>query len=153
MRTPPTTGEMPGVVKGGCHETRMVQRGPLDRASERRLRSCAGGRRIRQVAERAVADMRLLSEFKTVSTVIELTPEQFQFVPALYVALPPVSRTLPPGDKAVMANSGDAVMLALVADDQACARFSRRTSSGRRSFRSAWAKLATSERRPLTISP
>ena len=114
---------MAGVVKGGCHETRMVQRGPLDRASERRLRSCAGGRRIRQVAERAVADMRLLSEFKTVSTVIELTPEQFQFVPALYVALPPVSRTLPPGDKAVMANSGDAVMLALVADGQACARF------------------------------
>ena len=64
-----------------------------------------------------------VSEFKTVSTVIELTPEQFQFVRALYVALPPVSRTLPPGDKAVMANSGDAVMLALVADGQACARF------------------------------
>ena len=42
---------------------------------------------------------------------------------ALYVALPPVSRTLPPGDKAIMANSGDAVMLALVADGQACARF------------------------------
>src|SRR6516165_11582631 len=58
MRTPPTTGEMAGVVKGGCHETRIAQRGPLDRASERRLRSCAGGRRIRQVAERAVADMR-----------------------------------------------------------------------------------------------
>ena len=67
--------------------------------------------------------MRLLSEFKTVSTVIELTPEQFQFVRALYVALPPLSRTLPPGDKAVMASSGDAVMLALVADGQACARF------------------------------
>ena len=59
-----------------------------------------------------------VSEFKTVSTVIELTPEQFQFVRALYVALPPVLRTLPPGDKAVMANSGDAVMLALVADGQ-----------------------------------
>ena len=64
-----------------------------------------------------------VSEFKTVSTVIELTPEQFQFVRALYVALPPVSRTLPPGDKAIMANSGDAVMLALVADARACARF------------------------------
>jgi len=64
-----------------------------------------------------------VSEFKTVSTVIELTPEQFQFVRVLYVALPPLSRTLPPGDKAVMANSGDAVMLALVADGQACARF------------------------------
>jgi hypothetical protein len=34
-----------------------------------------------------------VSEFKTVSTVIELTPEQFEFVRALYVALPPVSRT------------------------------------------------------------
>ena len=64
-----------------------------------------------------------VSEFKSVSTVIELTPEQFQFVRALYVALPPVSRTLPPGDKAIMANSGDAVMLALVADGRACARF------------------------------
>jgi hypothetical protein len=64
-----------------------------------------------------------VSEFKTVSTVIELTPEQFQFVRALYVALLPVLRTLQPGDKAVMANSGDAVMLALVADGQACARF------------------------------
>jgi hypothetical protein len=64
-----------------------------------------------------------VSEFKAVSTVIELTPEQFQFVRALYVALPPVSRTLPPGDHAVMANSGDAVMLALVADGQTCARF------------------------------
>ena len=48
MQTPPTTGEMAGVVKGGCHETRMVQRGPLDRASERRLRSCARGQRIRE---------------------------------------------------------------------------------------------------------
>ena len=123
MRTPPTTGEMAGVAKGGCHETRMVQRGPLDRASERCLRSCAGRRRIRQVAERLSPTLVPVSEFKTVSTVIELTPEQFQFARALYVALPPVSRTLPPGDKAVMANSGDAVMLALVADGQACTRF------------------------------
>jgi hypothetical protein len=64
-----------------------------------------------------------VSDFKSVSTVIELTAEQFQFVRALYVALPPVSRTLPPGDHAVMAKSGDAVMLALVDDGQACARF------------------------------
>ena len=61
--------------------------------------------------------------FKSVSTVQELNPQQFQFVRALFVALPPVSRTLPPGDHAVMARSGDAVMLALVADGQACARF------------------------------
>ena len=64
-----------------------------------------------------------VTAFKSVSTVTELTPEQFQFVRALYVALPPVSRALPPGDRAVMASSGDAVMLALVADGQACARF------------------------------
>ena len=64
-----------------------------------------------------------VSEFKTVSTVIELTPEQFQCVRALFVALPPVSRILPPGDKAIMTKSGDAVMLALVADGRSCARF------------------------------
>ena len=51
------------------------------------------------------------------------TAEQFEFVRALYVAPPPVSRTLPPGDHAVMASSGDAIMLALVADGQACGRF------------------------------
>src|SRR5208337_145304 len=64
-----------------------------------------------------------VSAIKSVSTVTDLTPEQFQFVRALYVALPPVSRTLPPGDRAVMASSGSFVMLALVADGQACARF------------------------------
>ena len=57
------------------------------------------------------------------SKVTDLTTEQFQFVRALYVAIPPVSRTLPPGDHAVMASSGGSVMLALVADGQACARF------------------------------
>ena len=64
-----------------------------------------------------------VSAFKAVSTVTALTPDQFQFVRALYVALPPVSRTLPPGDHAVMATAGGQVMLALVSDDQACARF------------------------------
>ena len=123
MRTPPTTGEIAGVAKGGCHETRMVQCGSLDRASERRLRSCAGGRRIRQVLNERSPTCVPVPEFKTVSTVIELTPDQFQFVRALYVGLPAVSRTLPPGEKAVMANSGDAVMLAQVAGGQACARF------------------------------
>jgi hypothetical protein len=71
-----------------------------------------------------------VSEFKTVSTVIELMPEQFQFVRALYVALPPVSRTLPPGDKAIMAKSRDAGMLALVADGRSCARFLARLHHG-----------------------
>lgn len=64
-----------------------------------------------------------VSEFKAVSTVTELTPSQFQFVRALYVALPPVSRKLPPGDHAVMAIAGKTVMVALVDGVQACARF------------------------------
>ena len=100
----------------------MVQCGSLDRASERRLRSCAGGRRIDNWLKERSPTCVSVSEFKTVSTVIELTPDQFQFLRALYVGLPPVSRTLPPGDKAVMANSGDAVMLALVADQSCTAR-------------------------------
>ena len=64
-----------------------------------------------------------VSALQSVSKVTDLTAEQFQFVRALYVAIPPVSRTLPPGDRAVMASSGGSVMLALVADGQACARF------------------------------
>jgi hypothetical protein len=64
-----------------------------------------------------------VSAIKSVSTVTDLTPEQFQFVRALYVAIPPVSQKLPPGDHAVMASSGGAVMVVLVADGQACARF------------------------------
>jgi hypothetical protein len=64
-----------------------------------------------------------VSAIRSVSEVRDLTTEQFQFVRALYVAIPPVSRTLPPGDHAVMASSGGVVMLALVADGQACARF------------------------------
>jgi hypothetical protein len=64
-----------------------------------------------------------VSALQSVSKVTDLTAEQFQFVRALYVAIPPVSRKLPPGDHAVMASSGGSVMLALVADGQACARF------------------------------
>lgn len=64
-----------------------------------------------------------VSAFKSVSTATDLTPEQFQFSRALYIAIAPVSRELPPGDHAVMASSGGAVMVALVADGQACARF------------------------------
>ncbi len=64
-----------------------------------------------------------MSAIQSASTVTDLTAEQYQFVRALYVAIPPVSRTLPPGDHAVMASSGGSAMLALVADGQACARF------------------------------
>jgi hypothetical protein len=64
-----------------------------------------------------------VSAIKSVSTLTVLTPDQFQFMRALYIAIPPISRKLPPGDHAVMASSGGAVMVALVADGQACARF------------------------------
>ncbi len=64
-----------------------------------------------------------VSQIGSVSHVTRLTPEQFQFVRALYVAIPPVSRQLPPGDSAVMASAGGKAMIALVADGQACARF------------------------------
>ena len=37
-----------------------------------------------------------VSAIRSVSTLTDLTPEQFQFVRALYVAIPPVSRKLPP---------------------------------------------------------
>jgi hypothetical protein len=64
-----------------------------------------------------------VSAIKSAATVTELTPEQFQFARALYIAVPPISRKLPPGDHAIMASSGGAAMVALVADGQACARF------------------------------
>jgi hypothetical protein len=64
-----------------------------------------------------------VSKIGSVSRVTKLTPEQFQFVRALYVAIPPISRELPPGDSAVVASAGGKAMVALVADGKACARF------------------------------
>ncbi|HUO56030.1 MAG TPA: hypothetical protein VMU27_01150 [Candidatus Paceibacterota bacterium] len=65
-----------------------------------------------------------LSDIEAVSKVVYLTPDQFQFVRALYVALPPVSRMLPPGDRAVEAIAGGDVMLGLVDErNEVCARF------------------------------
>jgi len=59
----------------------------------------------------------------SVSHLTKLTPDQFQFVRALYVAIPPISRELPPGDSAVVASADGKYMVALVSDGQACARF------------------------------
>jgi hypothetical protein len=64
-----------------------------------------------------------VSQIGSVSRLTKLTPEQFQFVRALYVAIPPVSRELPPGDSAVVASADGKAMIALVTGDQACARF------------------------------
>jgi hypothetical protein len=64
-----------------------------------------------------------VSQIGSVSHLTKLTPEQFQFVRALYIAIPPISRELPPGDSAVVASAGGKYMVALVSGGQACARF------------------------------
>jgi hypothetical protein len=64
-----------------------------------------------------------LAKIGSVARVTKLTPEQFQFVRALYIAIPPVSRTLPPGDSAVVAISEGKAMIALVSNGESCARF------------------------------
>jgi hypothetical protein len=64
-----------------------------------------------------------VSQIGSVSRLTKLTPEQFQFVRALYVAIPPISRALPPGDSAVIASASGQSMIALVSGGEACARF------------------------------
>jgi hypothetical protein len=48
----------------------------------------------------------------------------FRFVQALYAAMPPMNRDLPPGDRAelIIGDDGTAVFL-LIDDEQACGRF------------------------------
>jgi hypothetical protein len=64
-----------------------------------------------------------VSKIGSVAHVTKLTHEQFQFVRALYIAIPPISRTLPPGDSAVIASADGRSMLALVSGGETCARF------------------------------
>ena len=64
-----------------------------------------------------------VSKIGSVSRLTKLTPEQFQFVRALYVAIPPISRDLPPGDSAIVASADGKAMIALVSGNEACARF------------------------------
>jgi hypothetical protein len=70
-----------------------------------------------------------MKEIKSVPgmSVINLTPEQFQFTRALYVTILPNSRNLPVGDYPVIAKDGGKAMLALVTGDKesarTCARF------------------------------
>jgi hypothetical protein len=45
------------------------------------------------------------------------------FIQALYVAIPPVSHELPPGDKAELATDGNHVNAFLTGGSQTCARF------------------------------
>jgi hypothetical protein len=64
-----------------------------------------------------------LSKIGLVSHVTKLTPAQFQFVRALYIAIPPISRQLPPGDSAILASAEGRSMIALVSGGETCARF------------------------------
>lgn len=64
-----------------------------------------------------------VSKISSVSHVTKLTPQQFEFVRALYVAIPPISRQLPPGDSALLASAEGRSMIALVSGGETCARF------------------------------
>jgi hypothetical protein len=54
-----------------------------------------------------------------------LNGDQFQFVRALFVAIPPMSNELPPGDHAALFLDGanKAVMVGIMDGDSVCARF------------------------------
>ena len=56
---------------------------------------------------------------------ILLNGDQFQFVRALFVAIPPVSDQLPPGDRAALFLDGanKSVMVGIIDRDWVCARF------------------------------
>ncbi len=64
-----------------------------------------------------------VSRISLVAHLTKLTPAQFQFVRALYIAIPPISRALPPGDSAVVASANGHSMIALVSGGETCARF------------------------------
>jgi hypothetical protein len=64
-----------------------------------------------------------VSKIGSVAHLTKLTHEQFQFVRALYIAIPPISRELPPGDSAVVASASGRSMVAIVSGGEACARF------------------------------
>jgi len=66
-----------------------------------------------------------LDDVRAVSATVELTPNQFQFVRAFWMAIPPASRELPPGDKAFLAKDAEGVAILGLYDDggQVCAVF------------------------------
>jgi hypothetical protein len=66
-----------------------------------------------------------IDDVRSVGATVELTPEQFQFVRAFWMAIPPVSRELPPGDKAFLAKDPSGMAILGLFDDggQVCAVF------------------------------
>ena len=63
-----------------------------------------------------------LGNLKDVASVVQLDPAQFNFARGLYVAVPPVSKHLPPGDHALLAVAPSSAMVAIIDEDKTCAR-------------------------------
>ncbi len=62
-----------------------------------------------------------VKKVRAATSFVQLTPEQFQFVRAFWMAIPPLSRELPPGDKAFRARDRDGdTVFGLYDDDQIC---------------------------------
>jgi hypothetical protein len=66
-----------------------------------------------------------IADVRAIGATVQLTPEQFQFVRAFWMAIPPASQELPPGDKAFLAKEADGVAVLGLFDDagQVCAVF------------------------------
>ena len=67
-----------------------------------------------------------IAKVRAAGMTVTLTPEQFQFVRAFYMATPPVSRELPVGDKAFLAKFANGEMAFGLFDEgvgQVCAAF------------------------------
>ena len=66
-----------------------------------------------------------IDDVRAVGATVQLTSDQFQFVRAFYMAVPPVSHELPPGDKAFLAKGPEGVAVLGLFDDggEVCAVF------------------------------
>lgn len=64
-----------------------------------------------------------MDDVRNASAIVQLTPDQFQFVRAFWMALPPASSELPPGDKAFLAKDAEGLAVMGLYDDagQICA--------------------------------
>ena len=66
-----------------------------------------------------------IADVRAIGATVQLTPEQFQFVRAFWMAISPASQELPPGDKAFLAKEPDGIAVLGLFDDagQVCAVF------------------------------
>lgn len=64
------------------------------------------------------------ADIEKVGKSIPLSDGQFQFARAIFVAIPPMSKSLPAGDRGVIVGASDGTaMIGIVDDDKICARF------------------------------